>query len=71
MLGLRLTQGLNGAEYLARYGRDLLKEAPRAFEKLGGLGLLKWDGEKLCLTPDGLRVQNAALVEILEEMEGE
>lgn len=71
MLGLRLTNGLNGAEYLARYGRDLLKEAPRAFEKLGGLGLLKWDGEKLCLTPDGLRVQNAALVEILEEMEGE
>lgn len=71
MLGLRLTRGLSLADYRARYGRDLLKEAPSAFEKLRGLGLMKWNEERLFLTPHGLRVQNAALVEILDEMEGE
>lgn len=71
MLGLRLTRGLSLADYRARYGRDLLKEAPSAFEKLRGLGLMKWNEKRLFLTPHGLRVQNAALVEILDEMEGE
>jgi oxygen-independent coproporphyrinogen-3 oxidase len=66
MMGLRLTQGVDGAAFLAETGVPLADWlAGPGLERLLDGGLLLWRGEHLAASADGLRVLNAVLAELL------
>lgn len=61
MLGLRLVQGLNRADFRSRFGVDITEAYPIAMEKLRERG---WDAESethFALNKKGLDLQNEAL----------
>ncbi len=65
MLSLRTTEGLSLKELYDLYKTDF-SDAQRAFcLRLAGQGLARFDGERLSLTPRGMLVSNAILVELL------
>ena len=65
MLGLRLTQGVDGARFQADFGWTLSQRFGAPLERMVCAGLLEWDGSFLRLTRRGMDVQNAILVELM------
>ena len=66
MMGMRLTQGVNGADFLGETGTSLRQWlAGPGLEGLLAGGLLQWRGEDLMASKDGLQVLNAVLAELL------
>ena len=66
MMGLRLTQGVNGADFLAEVGVPLAAwlDGP-GLEALLRQELLSWHGDDLAASRAGLQVLNAVLAELL------
>lgn len=67
MLSTRMTRGMDLEKYSRDFGVDFLKEHRRAAEKLTGLGLIEIADNHLRLTRSGLELQNAVVVELMEE----
>ncbi len=66
MMGMRLTQGVDGAAFLAEVGVPLADWlAGPGLERLLAGGLLLWRGDHLAASADGLQVLNAVLAELL------
>ncbi len=66
MLGMRLRQGVNGADFRTEVGVSLVDWlAGPGLDKLLQGGLLSWQGENLAASDAGLQVLNAVLAELL------
>lgn len=65
MLRLRLTDGLDVAEYQARGGRPFTPRQQAFLRQCTAHGYARWDGRTLALTPAGMVVQNAILTELI------
>ncbi|MCK5128961.1 MAG: radical SAM family heme chaperone HemW, partial [Clostridiales bacterium] len=66
MLGLRLTEGVNIVEYYIRHGIQLDKRFNELIVSLTKRGLITFEDDVLCLTDEGMDVQNSVLVEFME-----
>ena len=67
MLVTRMTQGMDLNDYRSKFGVDFEIEHAQAIHRLESLGLIALEGGFLRLTRHGLEVQNAVVVELLEE----
>ena len=67
MLGLRLVQGVDIAEYEARHGIDIMQRLGAEIESLKSRGLADIYEGRLYLTEPGLDLQNSVLVELMEK----
>ncbi len=67
MLATRMTQGMNLDDYRSRFGVDFATVHQESLRRLQALGLIEIDSGFLRLTRRGLEVQNAVVVELLEE----
>ena len=67
MLATRMTEGLNLDEYLRQFGEDVVSGHEKTLRRLCDLGLVEIEGGFLRLTQRGLEVQNAVVVELLDE----
>ncbi len=65
MLRLRLTEGLRGDLYRERFGTEIPSEYISRALKLEKHGLVKVDGERIRLTPNGFLLSNAVTARIL------
>ena len=66
MMGMRLTQGVNGGDFKAEVGMPLVDWlAGEGVDRLLAGGLLSWQGENLAASDAGLQVLNAVLAELL------
>ena len=66
MMGLRLTrEGIQLAEFRARFGADLLRERRSELQRFRQAGLIEIDDEALRLTSAGRFVSNAILSELI------
>lgn len=66
-MGLRLTdEGVADARFRARFGVGLLERYGEAVAPLLARGLVRWDGERLILTPAGLPLANDVFVAFLD-----
>jgi oxygen-independent coproporphyrinogen-3 oxidase len=66
MMGMRLTQGVNGLDFLTEVGVPLADWlAGPGLNRLVDGGLLTWRGDHLAASADGLQVLNAVLAELL------
>lgn len=65
ILQLRLTRGLDTAEYQRRGGAPFSPAQLSFVENCVRSGYARWDGRTLALTPAGLIVQNAILAQLL------
>ncbi len=66
MMGMRLTQGVNGLDFLAEVGVPLADWlAGPGLERLLERGLLTWRGDYLAASDGGRQVLNAVLAELL------
>ena len=61
MLGLRLTAGVNRAEFRARFGVDMTEAFPNAMQQLQKRGWVEETQEAIALNRKGLDLQNEAL----------
>ena len=66
MMGLRLSRGIDPAQYRARFGRDLALHKGDTIRKLTKLGLLQSGNGFLKLSPEALFISNAVIGELLE-----
>ena len=71
LMGLRLSEGLDAARFLARTGRDLGNAFSPARESLSEAGLVDWDGARLRATPAGRLVLNRVIETLLDAAERE
>lgn len=69
MLGLRMTQGVSEADFLAAHGITLDTYCGDVLRSQEARGLLHHQDGRWALTRRGMDVQNAMLVEILEKVE--
>lgn len=67
MLSTRLTRGMDLAAYGAEFGVDFVKAHRVALGRLAALGLVCVEDGFLRLTLEGMEVQNAVVVELLDE----
>ncbi len=67
MLGLRVLEGVSGQDFLSRHGRTLREAFGGKIHPLVEKGLLIYDENSLRLTRRGMDVQNAVLVELMDE----
>jgi oxygen-independent coproporphyrinogen III oxidase len=67
MLGLRTTQGVREADYAAMHGASMEARYGKTLERLKSQGLLLHEDGCWRLTRRGMDVQNAVLVELMEE----
>ncbi len=67
MLGLRTTKGVREADYLAMHGVPMVTRYGATLERLRKQGLLLHEDGRWCLTRRGMDVQNAILVELMDE----
>lgn len=67
MLATRMCRGMNLADYRRQFGEDFLRTRMRTLERLRKMGLVEWSADFLWLTERGLELQNAVVVELLEE----
>lgn len=67
MLSTRMTCGMNLEEYRQTFGADFEKEHAKTIERLSKPGLIEIRDGFLRLTRSGLEVQNAVVVELMEE----
>ncbi|MBQ9912972.1 MAG: radical SAM family heme chaperone HemW [Clostridia bacterium] len=65
MLSLRLSDGLDGKKFRERYGCSLAEEIFKKAEKYERNGLLKTDGERITLTPEGFLLSNSIISDLL------
>ncbi|MGC9362243.1 MAG: radical SAM family heme chaperone HemW [Candidatus Syntrophosphaera sp.] len=65
MMGLRLLEGLDLADYRCRFGSDLYEEKSTEIEKLRELNMLEMKDDKLRLTGQALFVSNRVIGELL------
>lgn len=65
MLQLRLTKGLDCKAYHALYGKTFTPAQQKFIAQCVAAGYATFDGDILALTPSGLLMQNAILVELL------
>lgn len=66
MLGLRLlVDGVSPADFEARHDHDLREHYGATIDRFVELGLLRWTGERLRLTPHGMLVANDVCAEFL------
>jgi len=67
MLNTRMTQGMDLSAYREQFGVDFAARHAAAIEKWTKHGLIKIENGFLRLTGNGLEVQNAVVVELLDE----
>lgn len=67
MLGLRMTSGVSEAEFVQRHGIELGSYRGAKLQWLSDRGLLVHDDGRWRLTRAGMDVQNAVLVELMDE----
>ena len=65
MLGLRMTKGISGRDFLAAHGVTIGEAYGRQLERPLRQGLIEWKDGCLRLTRRGMDVQNSVLVELL------
>lgn len=68
MLGLRMNKGVSRGDFFQRHGRTLEDCWGEKITLLTKKGLLQWKGDSLCLTRRGMDIQNAVLLELMEEI---
>ena len=64
-LGLRLTKGVSGSEFLERFGKNMWNVYGEVFEKLSRQGLILEEPPMVRLTELGIDVSNQVLCEFL------
>lgn len=65
MMGLRLTEGIDAGHFAARTGLALCDTLHAAgLAEVGRLGLVEWNGTRLCLTERGQPLLNAVIAKI-------
>ena len=67
MLALRLDEGLDLVRYGRRFGEGAASRARKALRSLDGTRLLRWSGERVCLTPRGRLLANEVFVRLLPD----
>jgi len=67
MLSTRMTKGLDLGLYERQFGEDFVRRHEKAVGRMEKLGLVMIEGGFLRLTREGLEVQNAVVVELLDE----
>lgn len=67
IMGLRLLEGVSRQRFQERFGRSIEAAYGPAVGRLIGQGLLEWRGDRLRLTPRGLRLGNQVWEEFLPE----
>ena len=65
MLRLRLEEGIDLADYRARFGRDLLAEHAQTLAPYRRAGLLREEDGRLALTTEGMLLSNTILADLL------
>lgn len=70
MMGLRMTRGVDAPRFERDFGLPPEAVWPRAIARMTAGGLMRRDADRLALTPRGMDVMNALLVELMEEQEG-
>lgn len=65
MMRLRLLEGIDLAEFEARFGKPFALGREKAVELMQEIGMLHVDHTRLCLTPQALFVSNAVIGELL------
>ena len=65
MLALRLKEGLDGKKFRERYGKALDKSIFEKAEKYEEKGLLKIEGERIHLTPEGFLFSNTIISDLI------
>lgn len=68
MLRLRLSRGINFAEYRRRFGSDLPDSFIKAAERLKSIGLVKITENAVAITDRGMPVSNSIITELLENI---
>ena len=68
MLRLRLSRGVNFAEYRRRFGSDLSDSFIKAAERLKSIGLVKITENAVAITDRGMPVSNSIITELLENI---
>ncbi len=66
-LGLRMTAGVSAGEFLAQFGVPMEQVYGLVIRKYRDCGLLKEDGDRLCLTEAGINVSNYIFSDFLLE----
>ncbi len=69
ILGLRLLEGVDAAEFASRFGVSLREAFGPAIERHTSIGLLEWSGDRLRLSERGLLLANEVFVDLLPESE--
>ncbi len=65
MLSLRLSKGLDLAEYESRFGTDFLSIHREILDRYHSHGLLDYDSDSVRLTPDGMFVSNEIISNLI------
>lgn len=65
ILGLRLLEGVDDAVFVRRFGVSLADVFPDQVRRMTSLGLLRWEGGRLSLTPRGLLLSNQVFQEFI------
>lgn len=68
MLRLRLEEGIDLADYRARFGRDLLTESADTLAPYRRAGLLREENGRLALTTQGMLLSNTILADLLADV---
>ena len=68
MLRLRLSRGVDFAEYRRRFGSDLPDSFIKAAECLKSIGLVKITENAVAITDRGMPVSNSIITELLENI---
>jgi len=67
MLRLRLEEGIDLADYRARFGRDLLADRAQTLAPYRRAGLLREENGRLALTTAGMLLSNTVLADLLSD----
>ncbi len=67
ILGLRLTQGIDRADFTKRFGRDPTSAFPKSFARYAELGALTITPSHVRLAEESLFVADTVLAEVLAE----
>ena len=65
ILRLRLCRGFVREDFRERFGKDIYEVFGEKLEKLKAAGLLKEEGDRICLTPKGLDLANTVFCEFM------
>ena len=69
MLRMRLREGIDVADYARRFGRDFYRDFGEALAPYRRAGMLREADGHVSLTPSGMLLSNAVLVDMLEKVE--